>query len=64
MKGLKNKSTGLTIKQKKINRKKIVTNSDEDKVISLNNEEDYEEGVENSDNVIDVNKGDKQQITI
>ena len=53
-------------KQRKFKKKKIVFDTDEDEEISLHDESDYDEDVEDSDtgNAIDKNKSDKQQTTI
>ena len=53
-------------KQRKFKKKTIVSDTDEDEEISLHDESDYDEDVENSDagNAIDKDESDKQQTTI
>ena len=53
-------------KQRKLKKKQIVSETDEDKEISLHDESDYDEDVEDSDtgNAIDKDESDKQQTTI
>ena len=53
-------------KQRKFKKKKIVSDTDEDEKISLHDESDYDEDVEDSDtgNAIDKDESDKQQTTI